>query len=80
MNHPSMTSRGKQITVLIAILVGLALPKHVDCGVPGRQCSDLGMFRRLCTPYEVEPVGFFLLEKLLNRDVGFAYKSGETCR
>lgn len=80
MNHPSMTSRGKQITMLVAVLIALALPKHVDCGAPGRECSHLGVFRQMCTPYEVEPLGFYLLEKALDRDVGFAYSTGERCR
>ncbi len=80
MNHPSMTSRGKQITLLIAALIALALPKHVDCGYPGGFCDRGGSFRRVCTPYEVEPLGLFLLEKLLDRDVGFAYSHGERCR
>jgi len=34
----------------------------------------------VCKAWEVEPLGVFLVEKLLDRDVGFAYKSGEDCR
>lgn len=80
MNHPGMTSRGKQLTLLVAALIALALPKHVDCGYPDGRCGHLGMFRQMCTPYEVEPLGVFLVEKLAGKDVGFAYSSGERCR
>ena len=75
-----MTTRGKRISGLFAVIILFLLPKHVDCGYPDGQCSALGMFKLVCTPYEVEPFGFFLLEKLAHRDVGFAYTSGETCR
>lgn len=76
-----MTTRGKRITALFAILIAAALPKHVECGYPGApSCGELGAFKLMCTPYEVEPLGFFVVEKLLGRDVGFAYTRGERCR
>lgn len=37
------------------------------------------MFRQVCKYYELEPLGFFLMERLLDRDVGFAYRKGEEC-
>ena len=75
-----MSSRGKQLAVLFAICLGFFLPKHVPCGYPGGYCPRAGALGLVCTPYEVEPIGFYLLERLLERDLGFAYSSGETCR
>jgi hypothetical protein len=80
MTPRGMTTRGKRITALFAVLVALALPKRVECGYPGTTCGTVGALKLLCTPYEVEPFGFYLVEKLLERDVGFAYTSGEHCR
>jgi hypothetical protein len=75
-----MTSRGKQLTALIAILIAGLLPKHVECGFPGGSCTRYEADRQVCRDYEVEPIAFYLLERLLDRDVGFAYSTGETCR
>lgn len=75
-----MTTRGKRISALFGLIMLFLLPKHVDCGYPDGHCSRAGFLRLVCTPYEVEPFGFFLLEKALRRDVGFAYTSGENCR
>jgi hypothetical protein len=75
-----MSSRGKQLSVLIAIVLAGFLPKHVECGYPGGECRRDASFRRVCHAYEVEPVAFYLLERLLERDVGFAYSAGEDCR
>jgi hypothetical protein len=77
---PGMTSRGKRIAALCALVVVALLPKHVECGYPGGECSHLGMFKQVCTYWEVEPLGVFLVEKLVDRNVGFAYKRGEDCR
>jgi hypothetical protein len=78
-NAPGLTSRGKMITGLIALIIVFLLPKHVECGYPGAECGRHGMFRQICKSYDLEPLGFFLLERLLHQDVGFAYKSGEDC-
>ena len=77
-----MTSSGRRWALLIGILVAFALPKHVECGYPGATCaSHPGVLRTVsCTPYELEPWGFSLVEQVLGRDVGFAYTSGEDCR
>jgi len=75
-----MSSRGKQLAFLFGLLIVIALPKQVECGYPGGECARPGSFRRTCTAWEVEPFGFYLLEKLAGRDVGFAYSSGEECR
>lgn len=75
-----MTSNGKRIAFLIAVMIVFFLPKKVECGYPGAlECSPLrGVSHRACTPYEVEPFGLFLIEHLVNGNVGFAY-SRETC-
>lgn len=72
-----MSSRGKQITALVAMGLALFLPKQVECGYPGGECAHANA---RCRSYEVEPMGFFLLELLAKRDVGFAYSTGENCR
>jgi hypothetical protein len=77
---PNMTTRGKQLGVLLGLLIVFALPKHVECGYPGNKCGRKGTFNRTCTSYELEPFGFFLIEKLAGSDVGFAYSSGEDCK
>jgi hypothetical protein len=74
-----MTTRGKRLAVLFAIIVVLLLPKHVECGFPGASCGHPGVLGQYCRAYELEPMGFYLLENALGRDVGFAYSSGEAC-
>jgi len=76
-NHPRMTSSGRRIAFFLGVLIAFMLPKRVECGSPDAQCVLPG---DRCTPYEVEPWGFYLLELLVHRDVGFAYKSGADCR
>jgi hypothetical protein len=73
-----MTSSGRRMAFFVAILIAFALPKHVDCGYPGAVCR-VTRGKQVCTPYEVEPWGFYLLENVLGRDVGFAYASGDDC-
>ena len=76
-----MTSRGRMIAALCGALIAFALPKRVDCGFPGGSCQHPGSLRgEVCTPYEIEPWGLYLIEHLAGRDVGFAYSSGEDCR
>lgn len=79
-SHPSMTSRGKRVAGVIAVILLFLLPKHVDCGFPGGECKHAAFLQRTCTPYELEPLGFYLIEKVAERNVGFAYTRGETCR
>jgi hypothetical protein len=79
-SHPSMTSRGKRIAGVIAVMMLFLLPKQVACGFPGAECAHAAFLGRVCTPYELEPLGFYLIEKVVERDVGFAYTRGETCR
>lgn len=66
---------------MIGILAAFALPKRVECSFADEHClaarNELGM---TCRPYEVEPWGFHLIERIAGRDIGFAYSSGEECR
>ncbi len=81
MQHPRMTSSGRTWAAVIGILLAFLLPKKVECGFPGGTCAHAGKRAgELCTPYEVEPWGFYLIEHLAHRDVGFAYSSDEDCR
>jgi len=75
-----MTSRGKQLAFLFGVLIAFFLPKQVECGYPGAKCARPASFHRTCTAYEMEPFGFYLIERLVDDDVGFAYTSGEDCR
>jgi hypothetical protein len=52
----------------------------VTCGYPGGVCTHVGALHQSCTDYEVEPFGFYLFEHVFDRDIGFAYTSGEDCR
>ena len=64
---------------LIAVLIAFALPKRVECGFPGTECVET-VGREQCTRYEIEPWLFYGLEHVFNRNVGFAYSSGQDCR
>jgi hypothetical protein len=75
-----MTSSGRRWAFIVGALLALSLPKRVPCGFPSGSCSHLGARGAWCTPYEVEPWGFYLVELVVGRDVGFAYSSGEDCR
>jgi hypothetical protein len=75
-----MSTRGTRIAFAFAILIALALPKRVECSFPGGTCGHAGRWRTTCTEYEIEPLGFYLLELAARRDVGFAYSRGEDCR
>lgn len=80
MRHPSMTTRGMYIALVLAVLIALALPMRVKCGSPGATCGVRGPGGRPCWSYQVEPLAFFLLEHLARRDVGFAYSSRTECQ
>lgn len=75
-----MTSRGKQIAALVAILVVLLLPKRVPCGYPGGECTRPGPLSLQCTKSELEPLLFYGIELVMKRDIGFAYSTRDDCR
>ncbi len=74
-----MTSSGRRWAFFIGLLVAFALPKRVECGYPGATCQHV-VGKEACSSYEVEPWGFYLIEYVAGRDVGFAYSSGDDCR
>jgi len=80
MRHPSMTTRGTRLAFLVAVAIAFLLPKKVECGYPGGTCRHTGRLGLTCTDYEIEPVGFYVLELVFDRDVGFAYTTDEDCR
>jgi hypothetical protein len=73
-----MTSNGRRLAGLIGIVIALALPKRVECGYPGGTCERV-IDHRTCRAYELEPLGFYAIEYVLGRNVGFAYSSGDDC-
>jgi hypothetical protein len=80
MRHPSMTTRGTHIAFWFAIVIVFLLPKHTECRFPGATCGHAGRWRTTCSGYEIEPLGFYLIELVAERDIGFAYTSGDDCR
>jgi hypothetical protein len=78
-----MTTRGTRLAMLFGLVLAFLLPKHVECGYPDASCGRVqqyGRYRELCQSYEVEPWGFYMIELVVHRDVGFAYSSDEDCR
>ncbi len=78
MNHPRMTTNGRRWAALFGLVLAFMLPKRVDCGYPDGRCGVAGR-HGLCTPYEIEPFGFYLIELVAHRDVGFAYTTDQDC-
>jgi hypothetical protein len=74
-----MSTRGMRWAYLFGISLAFFLPKRVDCGRPGVQCNRPSSLGLVCHDYEVEPWGFYGLEQLLDKDVGFAYSRDEEC-
>lgn len=68
-----MTSSGRRIAFFVGLAIAFMLPKKVPCGRPDTLCAIR------CTPYEVEPIGFYLIEYLVDRNVGFVYSRGTDC-
>ena len=73
-----MTTRGIRIAIAVVVLLILLLPKRSPCRYPGQDCSEV-VDGRLCTTAEVEPLGAYLLERLLHRDLGVAYSESRAC-
>ena len=73
-----MTSNGRRWAFLIGVVIAFMLPKRAPCGYPGARCERM-VAGQGCA-YEIEPVGFYLIEYVAGRDVGFAYSSGDDCR
>lgn len=75
-----MTTRGTRLAFVFAIFLVALLPKRVECAYPGATCGHAGRWRTTCTDVDIEPLGFYLLESVLERDIGFAYSHDEECR
>ena len=74
-----MTSNGRRLAILFSVIVMFLLPKRVECGYPGAFCGHPGILQQTCKSYELEPLGFYMLEKAVDRNIGFAYTTGEEC-
>jgi hypothetical protein len=73
-NDPRMTSRGRMIAGLVALLVACALPKRVERGHhPGASKNAV------CTSYEVQPLVIYGLESALSTRIAFHYEAGDDC-
>ena len=76
-----MTSRGRRIAFFLGVTGALSLPTRVPCEVPGRACSEVrDELGHYCTPADLEPLGVYLLELVVRRDIAIAYRSGPDCR
>jgi hypothetical protein len=73
-----MTSNGRRLAFFIGVIVAFMLPKQIECGYPGGTCERI-VDRRACHSYELEPWGFYLLESVFHRDIGFAYSTSDDC-
>lgn len=75
-----MSTRGTHLALAVAVVIAFLLPKRVECGYPGATCGHAGTRRTTCTDVEIEPLGFYVIELVAGRDVGFAYSAGDDCR
>jgi hypothetical protein len=80
MRHPSMTTRGTRIAFVFAVILAFLLPKRTECSYPGATCGHAGRNGRPCTYSDLEPLGFYLLESVFERNIGFAYSRDQDCR
>lgn len=78
MRHPKMTTRGTRWALVGVAAVFFFLPKRLPCAFPGQDCSEV-RGGRICRNGEVEPLGFYALERVLGRDLGFSYSSQRAC-
>lgn len=62
------------ITVVVSFLM---VPVKVNCGIPSATCTpapnDNGVIER---PYDIEPIGIFILESITKRNISFQYREG----
>jgi hypothetical protein len=80
MNHPSMTWRGRRIAFFLAIAAAIAIPKRIPCRFPGEDCEQIVKDKQLCSQFETEPFGVYLIEYVIGRDVGIRYSEELDCR
>ena len=74
-NDPRMTSNGRRIAFLVAILAACALPKRVERGRhPGRWKGET------CVVYELEPLAVYGIESALSTRLGVVYSRDDCGR
>jgi len=74
-----MTTSGRRNAALFGIALALSLPKQVPCEVPGRTCEVLDEDGRSCRRVDVEPLGVYMTEWVLGRDLPVAYSQRLDC-
>ncbi|MBE7450574.1 MAG: hypothetical protein HS111_17240 [Kofleriaceae bacterium] len=79
LQHPGMTSSGRRNAALFGLALALALPKQVPCEVPGRSCELHRPHGVVCRPVDVEPLGVFVIEWVIGRDLPIAYAQRVDC-
>ncbi len=80
MPRPMPSTRGMRWAYLLGLLIAFLMPRKVECDFPGGKCEKRTTLGLVCQRYEVEPLGFYAMEKVAGHDVGFAYSHDETCR
>ena len=75
-----MTSRGRRLAALFAILLAGALPKDSRCRYPGEDCYPDVRGAQLCDRTETQPLGAWAIEWALGRDLGIAYSVSYACQ
>jgi len=63
--------------ILIAVLLILAIPVRVECGVTGYACATApDSSGTYYTYYEIKPLGITAIETVIHQDLGLYYSSG----
>lgn len=75
----NMTTGALQRAWLFGLLLVFFLPKRVECTFPGEVCT-VTRGHDICKSYELEPFGFYGIELLAHRNIGFAYSVDTECR
>jgi len=78
MRGRNMTTGAMQRAWLLGLLIVFFLPKRVECGYPGAVCTRQ-QGRDICKMSEIEPLGFYGLESIFHRNIGFAYGTDDEC-
>ncbi|MEZ4366407.1 MAG: hypothetical protein R2939_08985 [Kofleriaceae bacterium] len=73
-----MTTSGTRWAVAIVLALAFFLPVRLPCSFPGQDCAEI-RDKRLCRDGDLEPLGFYLVERVLRRDLGFAYSTTRAC-
>lgn len=74
-----MTTSARRNAALFGIALALALPKRVECEVPGRSCAIHRPHGQICRSVDVEPLGVFMIEWVAGSDLPVAYSHRIEC-